>query len=305
MSPEEIFQLGRETVDGVRAELEQDVQRLAGNASNLEESLARLLSDKTPQQESECEQRRRILEYYSRLVGRARDQLRPYFGLFPDAPCAIQATAAHLEGKRTTTYYPPSATGDYPGIFELNLSQELDKAPSARHQLAYHETFPGHHLQLSLSQQLEHLTLFRRTFVVASYLEGWAKYAETLPWELGIDKDPYYELRRKQGELISSSNLMLDVGVHYHGWSREQAIAFSQREALLSEDFAAYLVDRITVTPGQTAAYAIGLATVRGLRQRAEQQAGEHFSLASFHDRVLSEGALPLTLLKERFATYG
>jgi len=299
LSPDEVYELGRQEVDRLKSELTADVTALGGGSGDLASSLTAILDTKQDGCQEQEQQRKQILEYYTALVAGAEQALRPHFGLYPDAPCQVRATPRHLEAKRTSTYYPPSATGDYPGTFELNLGQELNKAPSARHQLAYHETFPGHHLQLSLCQQFDHLPLFRRTFVFAAYLEGWAKYAERLPWELGIDTDPGYELRRKQGELISSSNLMLDTGIHHRRWSREQSVAFCQKEALLPQDFAEYLVDRITVTPGQTPSYALGLAKVRALRENMQCSLKERFKLPDFHDLFLKEGVLPLTVLSQ------
>src|SRR5581483_1297359 len=127
------------------------------------------------------------------------------------------------------------------------------------------------------------------------------KYAERLPLEAGIDNDPRYELQRKAQELISASNLMLDVGIHDRRWTRDQAIAFSTERALVDRAMAEYLVDRISVTPGQTAAYMIGLTTVRGLRARMQRQLGSQFTLPAFHDRLLGEGALPLSVLERQF----
>ena len=144
------------------------------------------------------------------------------------------------------------------------------------------------------------MPLFRRTFVNGGYLEGWAKYAERLPFETDVDSDPRYELNRKATELLSASNLMLDVGIHLRGWSREDAVAFSMEQALVDRAMAEYLVDRISVTPAQVTAYILGLITVRRERDRAKERMGERFSLMAFHDAILGEGALPLSVMERQ-----
>jgi uncharacterized protein (DUF885 family) len=141
----------------------------------------------------------------------------------------------------------------------------------------------------------------RRTFIVAAFLEGWAKYAERLPFETGLDTDARYELSRKAYELISASNLMLDVGIHARRWSREDALNFSAEQALIDRPMAEYLVDRLAVAPAQATSYMIGLSKVRTLRTQMQTARGARFGLPEFHDLLLGEGALPLDVVQRRF----
>jgi uncharacterized protein (DUF885 family) len=301
LKPDEIYALGEAEVARLHGELKHDIAALGFDASDLRGALA--AAQRVDQRDAvdTDAQREEIVAYYTHLLDDMRERVRPLFGRFPQARCVVRSSPRHLEARRTTTYFPASSGGEYPGALELCVLREMDKAPWARHALAYHEAWPGHHLQLSVAQEAKHLGLFRRTFVVAGYIEGWAKYAERLPLEAGIDTEPRYELQRKAQELISASNLMLDVGIHDRRWTREQAVAASMEHALLERGMSEYLVDRVSVTPGQTASYMIGLKTVRSLRTKMQRQLGEAFTLPAFHDRLLGEGALPLSVLEQQF----
>lgn len=297
---DEVYKIGNTEVDRLKLELAEAVEALGYDGKNLTDSITKCLHLEREECDDSADRRQEILQYYQQLVADMRTKIRPYFNLFPMGACEVKATPRHLELGRTSTYYPASVTGEYPGIFEVNLSREFSKAAWSRNNLAYHEVYPGHHLQITLAQELGHLPLFRRTFVNGGYLEGWAKYAERLPFETDVDSDPRYELNRKATELLSASNLMLDVGIHLRGWSREDAVAFSMEQALVDRAMAEYLVDRISVTPAQVTAYILGLITVRRERDRAKERMGERFSLMAFHDAILGEGALPLSVMERQ-----
>jgi uncharacterized protein (DUF885 family) len=310
LQPEEVFALGEQEVARLKSELAQEVAAPGFDAgiggAGLREAMERALAAGDVEPRDDAAARAEIVDYYRNLVARTSEALRPYFGVYPRAQCEVRPCARHLEDRRTTTYYPASATGTYAGLLELCVLRELGKPAWTRNHVAYHETYPGHHLQLTIAQESPHLCLFRRTFVTAGYIEGWAKYAERLPFELGVDTDRRYELQRKAFELISASNLMLDVGIHQQRWTRDYSIAFSERTALIDRGLAGYLVDRITVTPGQSLSYMLGLDTIRRLRKHAQEVSGAAFRLPDFHDRILGEGSLPLPVLVRNFhASWG
>jgi len=300
---DEVYALGEVEVARLKSELIKDVRAVGHNGDEFKTTMAKILHENHTQVGSEEATRSDILAHVQRLVRDTKKSMRPYFNLYPNAECEVKATPKYLEMQRTSCYYPPSAVGSYSGILELNLKYELGKPHWSRNNLVYHEVYPGHHLQITLAQENKRLSLFRRTFVNAGFLEGWAKYAERLPYETGVDNDLRYELQRKAVELISASNLMLDVGIHTRNWSRQEAVAFSMDQALIDEATAEYLVDRITVSPGQTTAYAVGLAAFRKHRENACAQLGDAFTLAGFHDILLGEGALPLDVLDEYMST--
>ena len=295
-SAEDIHKAGLENVAQLNSAIEVASKRLGRWRGDVATSFAALGAENI--YEDEHAARARILQEHQALMAHMRAALRPHFGAFPARDCIVQACARRLEDKRTTCYYPPSLDGARGGLFELNLAQELAKTPAERRIVAYHEAYPGHHMQLALAQENPHTPLFRRILVNAAYIEGWAKYAETLPFALGLDDDPIAELYRMRAELISASNLALDTGIHAKRWRRDHALDFCMRSTGLGRAMADYLVDRVSVTPGQTCAYKIGLDAMRNLRRTTEEKLGANFPLSAFHDLVLAEGAMPLATLE-------
>lgn len=293
-----IFEIGREETARLRTELATAVSSIGTGDTDGRTVISRMNDREAPVTYDSEFERATILGYYQQLVDDVTCRIRPHFGRFPRRACLVIPTPPHLEAHRTSSYYPGSVIDGQPGTFELCMNREIGRPSWERHYLAYHEAVPGHHLQLSIAQELEGLPLFRRAFVVAGYIEGWAKYAERLPFETGIDPDPRCELHRISVELISAANLMLDVGIHHRRWNRQQAIAFMEENAMLDTSMSEYLVDRVTVSPAQATAYMIGLRCIRGLRDDARLAQGVNFNLANFHDAILGEGALPLDLLR-------
>lgn len=297
LSPAEIYSIGQEETSRIRTEL-QRLLREAGSGGDLPEALEAFRSRDTARADSDSE-RDAIVRYYTQLLADTDRLMRPHFGRFPAASCKVVPTPRHLEAHRTSCYFPPTVGLEQPGTFELSMPFEIGRPAWARHQLAYHEAVPGHHLQLSLAQELTELPLFRRVFVVAGYIEGWAKYAERLPFETGVHVDIRAEIQRTAMELVSAGNLMLDVGIHERRWGREQAVEFASRNACVDRSMAEYLVDRISVAPGQSTAYMLGLRCMRELRESMRIARSPNFNLREFHDAVLLEGALPLDVLRQ------
>ncbi len=166
--------------------------------------------------------------------------------------------------------------------------------------LFLHEAIPGHHYQISLAQENDSLPVFRRFLTYGAYVEGWALYTESLGKELGLYKDPYQYFASLSEEMHRALRLVVDVGMHLKGWTREQAIEFSlenegeSKEAITSE------VERYMAYPGQALCYKVGQLKIRELRHKAEQELGERFNLSSFHDAVLDSGGLPLSVLEQK-----
>jgi uncharacterized protein (DUF885 family) len=238
-----------------------------------------------------------ILERCQGLLDDARSRLGEVFGLRPQAPVVVQPTPTLLEAARPSTCYPPARDGSRPGIFEVNLAHELGSPSWELPTLVYHEALPGHHLQFAVAQERAELPLFRRTVVFHAYIEGWAKYAEGLPWQWGLNRDPKWRLGCLRRELYSTVNLALDTGVHHLRWSREQGARFFAEHTGAAYGFAERIVDRIAAIPGQTCAYKVGLLEFRRLRELAERRWTDAPGLPRFHDAVLRHGALPLAQL--------
>jgi uncharacterized protein (DUF885 family) len=163
-----------------------------------------------------------------------------------------------------------------------------------------HEAVPGHHLQISRAQELKGLPLFRRSAWYVAYGEGWALYAESLGYEMGFYKDPYMHFGALVGEALRACRLVVDTGLHSMSWSRDQAIRYMVDNAGVNEAYATAEVDRYIVWPGQALGYKVGELRIKALRARAKAALGDKFDVRRFHNAVLDDGALPLTVLETR-----
>jgi uncharacterized protein (DUF885 family) len=162
---------------------------------------------------------------------------------------------------------------------------------------AYHEGIPGHHFQMSIAQGMTGVPFFRRILPFTAYNEGWALYAERLAFELGFEQDPLDNLGRLSAEMMRAARLVVDTGIHYKRWTREQAIAYMIDNVGMTEQDATSEVERYFVDPGQALAYQVGMLKILALRERARRELGPKFQLQDFHDEVLAHGALPLAVL--------
>ncbi len=164
--------------------------------------------------------------------------------------------------------------------------------------LAYHEGIPGHHFQIAVQQELQDVPFFRRVLPFTAYAEGWALYAERLAWELGFEKEPLDNLGRLRDEMMRAVRLVVDSGIHFKHWTREQAITYMMEQTGMAEGDVTAEIERYFVSPGQALAYKAGMLKILELRERARQALGPRFKLSEFHDQVLVHGALPLSLLE-------
>ena len=222
------------------------------------------------------------------------------FDRLPRAGCRVDPAPEAQEASAISHYTPPSADGQRAGVFTINLKDTTQRLRWELPVLCRHEIMPGHHLQLSLAQELSHLPSFRRAIVFNAYIEGWAKYAEVLPEEQGISDDPYVALCRMRGELYSTVNLALDTGFNAMRWSAERAADFFSEATGTPRAFGERIVQRSLFHPGQLCSYKIGMRKMFELKSRLERARGPRFRIQEFHSLVLEEGALPLSLLERR-----
>jgi uncharacterized protein (DUF885 family) len=301
LGPDAVHQLGLDETRRVRDQIETAFTRLGHPPGTLRDRYQRLAASTAQRWEQGPTGRAAILARCRELLLEVEARLGDAFATLPRAPLLVQPVPDFCEESRTTTLHPASPDGARAGILEINLARELDSPRWELPTLVYHEGLPGHHLQLAIAQERASLPLFRRKIVFHAFIEGWAKYAEgQLPWEMGWNQDPTWHLGALRRELISTANLALDTGIHHRRWTRDDGIRFCLETTGMEEGFAHYLVDRIAARPGQTCSYTIGLLELRRLRARSEREArqrGSVFRLAEFHDRVLGQGALPLSEL--------
>lgn len=294
--PDEIHATGLAEVARIRAEMETTM-REAGFTGTFPEFLAFLRSDPR----FYAETREDLLEKASEIAKRIDDKLPRFFGTLPRLPYGVRAVPAEIEeGYTTGRYFPGSPKQGLAGGYMVNTSK-LDQRPLYElPALTLHEAVPGHHLQIALAQELEDVPTFRREAGTSAFTEGWGLYAEKLGSEMGIYRDPYERFGRLSYEMWRACRLVADTGIHWKGWTLEQARAcFVENSALAPHNIETELA-RYVAWPGQALAYKTGEMKILELRKRAEKALGPKFDLRRFHDAVLLAGPLPLDLLEGR-----
>lgn len=247
-----------------------------------------------------------VLVAYRKLHEQVYPQLGRLFGRLPRATYDIRPVEAHREDGAPSQYWRGGP--GRPAVFYVNLRNLKRSGSSVSESLFLHETLPGHHLQIALAQETRALPLFRRAGGYGAYVEGWASYAETLGFELGLYRDPYQHLAFLDSQLGKAAALVADVGLHVEGWSAEQAMVFWRRHTLSAHLFPEADVERGTrsgveramVWPAFPTVYKIGQMKMLELRARAEAKLGRRFSLRAFHHEVLKDGAMPLPVLEAK-----
>jgi uncharacterized protein (DUF885 family) len=239
------------------------------------------------------------LAAYRDIAKRVDAELPKLFAELPRLPYGIRAMEA-FEGDNSDHYSPGALDGSRAGFFEANVNN-LEKRPSHEMESTLmHEAVPGHHLQIARAQELKDMPRFRRTAWYVAYGEGWALYAESLGYEMGFYKDPYQRFGALINEALRAARLVVDTGLHTMGWTREQAIKYMVENAGVNEAYATAEVDRYIVWPAQALGYKIGELKIKALRAKAKAALGEKFDVRRFHNAILDDGALPLTVLEAR-----
>jgi len=240
-----------------------------------------------------------MLKQYQAILDEVNSGLGAAFGVRPRLGVKVERVPEFAEKTAPGAYYEPgSFDGSRPGVFYANLRDTAETPKWAMRTLAYHEGIPGHHFQVSVAQEISGLPFFRRVLPFTAYVEGWALYAERLAWELGFEKDPLDNLGRLRDEMMRAVRLVVDTGIHYKHWTREQAIAYMMDNTGMAESDVTAEIERYFVDPGQALAYKVGMLKILELREKAKAELGDKFVLAQFHDQVLTNGALPLELLQ-------
>ncbi|HEX6866868.1 MAG TPA: DUF885 family protein [Caulobacteraceae bacterium] len=296
LTPDEIHRIGLSEVARIRAEMETTM-RETGFKGTFPEFLAYLRSDPRFYATS----RQDLLEKASEIAKRIDDQLPRWFATLPRLTYGVRPVPADIEETYTTgRYFPGSARLGVAGGYMVNTSH-LDQRPLYElPALTLHEAVPGHHLQIALAQELEDVPTFRRNADMTAFVEGWGLYSEKLGLEMGVYRDPYERFGRLSYEMWRACRLVADTGIHWMGWTMDQARAcFTENTALSPHNIETELA-RYVSWPGQALAYKIGEMKILELRARAERELGPKFDIRRFHDAVLLAGPLPMDLLETR-----
>lgn len=296
MTPDAIHALGLSEVKRIRAEMET-VKASTGFQGSLADFFRFLRTDPR----FYFTEKEALLTAYRDIAKRIDPELTRLFGTLPRLPYGVIPIPAYSEKTATTAYYNSgSLEAGRPGFFYANTYNLAARPRWEMEALTAHEAVPGHHLQISIAQELGELPKFRRFGGYTAFIEGWGLYSESLGPEIGLYKDPYSKFGQLTYEMWRAVRLVVDTGIHAKGWSREQAIEYFKENAGKTEHDIVVEIDRYINTPGQALAYKIGELKLKELRAYATRELGARFDVRRFHDTVLGAGALPLSVLEAR-----
>lgn len=299
LTPEQVHQIGLDEVARIRAEMQTIITKV-GFKGTFTEFIQFLRTDpqfyaKTPTE---------LLKEASFIAKKIDAELPKYFKTLPRTPYGVAPVPAEIAPKYTTGRYAGTNRDDRAGFYWVN-TYALDRRPLYEIEaLTLHEAVPGHHLQISLAREQTSLPEYRRNFYTSAFGEGWGLYAEYLGIEMGFYQDPYSDFGRLTYEMWRAARLVVDTGMHTMGWSRQQAIDFLASNTALSMHNVTTEIDRYISWPAQALSYKLGELTIKKLRKEAQQQLGHDFDLREFHDVVLRNGSVPLSILGQQVASY-
>lgn len=296
MTAEEIHQLGLEEVARISEEMEK-VKEQVGYEGDLKSffEYVRNSKDLMPYKTSE-----EVIDNFNEIYATVKPNVDKLFDVTPETAFEVRQTEAFREKSASAEYNPGSLDGTRPGIFYVPVPDPGTYNVYSDESLFLHEAIPGHHYQVSLTQENEDLPEFRKTLWYSGYGEGWALYAESLGKELGLYTDPYQYFGTLGAEMHRAVRLVVDTGLHSKGWTREQAIQYSLDNEAESEAGVTSEIERYMANPGQALSYKIGQLKIRELREKAETELGDKFKIGEFHNQVLETGAVPLQLLEDK-----
>jgi uncharacterized protein (DUF885 family) len=299
MTPEQVHQLGLSEVARITTEMDEILKGQGLSEGPIGPRVQPLANDPAQLFPNTAEGKAAMLKQYQAILDEVNAGLGNSFDVRPKLGVEVQAVPEFAQATAPGAYYEGgSFDGTRPGVFYANMRDTNETPKFAMRSLAYHEGIPGHHFQISVAQELTGVPFFRRVLPFTAYVEGWALYSERLAWELGFEKNPLDNLGRLRDEMMRAVRLVVDSGIHYKHWTREQAISYMMENTGMAESDVTAEIERYIVDPGQALAYKVGMLKILELREKAKQQLGPKFDIKQFHDQVLIHGALPLELLQ-------
>ncbi len=294
-SAEEIHQIGLDEVKRNEAEMLAIVHKLG--YPDLKSFRAALQANPKEHPAS----KEALLDAYKGYIAQMEPKLPGLFGTLPKAKVEVVAMPSYIEKDQAAAFYDQgSPDGKRPGRVDVNTYNFAERSLAPVEAVAYHEGVPGHHLQISIAQELTGLPEFRKQEYYTAYTEGWGLYSERLGKEIGFYQDPYSDYGRLENDTWRAIRLVVDTGVHAKHWTREQMVDFFREHSAIDETNIQAEVDRYIAWPGQALGYKMGQLKILELRQRAQTALGAKFDLKAFHDVVLDAGALPMDVLEQR-----
>jgi uncharacterized protein (DUF885 family) len=299
-SPEELHQLGLDEVARIRAALSELGGKVLGT-TDIAEIQHRLRTDPAMHfaNAEEVETKARA------TLARARAAIPQWFGILPKAECEVKVMGMHEAPYSTIAYYRnPAMDGSRPGAYMINTYKPETRPKYEAEALAYHESIPGHHLQIAIAMELTGLPEFRKHLGPTAYVEGWGLYSERLADDMGLYSSDTDRIGMLSYDAWRACRLVVDTGIHSMGWSRQQAIDYMVANTVLAENNIVNEVDRYITTPGQALAYKVGQLEILKLRDEGRKRLGDRFDIKAFHDAVLRNGAVALPVLRQQVEAY-
>mgnify|MGYP003616204899 FL=1 len=296
-TPEEINKIGLQQVAMLRAEMEK-VKTQLGFKGSLEEFLTSLKTDKKAMPYKTPEE---VIAAFNGILKKIEPKLPSMFSKFPKTPFEIRRTEKFREASASAEYKQGTPDGKRPGIFYTPIPDATKyNVTNGFESLFLHEAIPGHHYQVSLQQENTEIPKFMRFGWFGAYGEGWAHYCETLGPEFGLYTDPYQKMGYLSDQMLRAVRLVVDTGIHTGKMTREEAIKYYLSNISDSEEGATAAIERYMAIPGQALGYKIGSLKILELRAKYQKQLGNKFNLAKFHDEILNQGCLPLSVLERK-----
>ncbi len=293
MTPSQIHQLGLQEMDRIQAQM-LDIARKEGFSDLASFNASLKTNPKYIPTSAE-----QILDDYRKYLAQMQGKLPQLFTYIPGSPVTVEAIPS-FQAAMATHYQTGTPDGKRPGRVVVATSDFAHRSLINDEAIAYHEGIPGHHMQLSVAQQMTDLPKFRQHSFNSGYIEGWALYAEQLGKEVGFYKDPVSDYGRLRSEQFRAVRLVVDTGIHSQGWTRDQVVEFFRKTGTVEEPEIQTETDRYIAWPAQALSYKLGQLKIRELREHARQELGAKFDIRTFHDEMLNGGVLPLDLLEAR-----
>lgn len=301
MTADEIHQLGLSEVARLRGELEK-VQKTMGVEGDLPAFFKHVQSDPERLFPNTDAGRQAYIDEATADIANIKEHLPDYFGLLPKADLVVKRVEAFREQPGAAQhYFPGTPDGSRPGVYYAHLVDMNSMPKTELEVIAYHEGLPGHHMQISIAQELTGVPTFRTQAFDTAYAEGWGLYSEWLAKEMpGTYQTPYSEYGRLMSEMWRAIRLVVDTGMHAKDWTEQQAVDYFRANSSVPDAAIKSEIQRYLVMPGQATAYKIGMIKIQQLRKKAENELGEQFDIRGFHDAILGGGAMPMDLLERR-----
>jgi uncharacterized protein (DUF885 family) len=304
LTADEIHEIGLKEVARIQDEMRAIMERV-GFDGTLKEFFTFLRTDPQFTFPNTDEGREAYMAEATAIIDEMRGRLDTLFITKPKANMVVKRVEPFREATAFGAFYnSPALDGSRPGTYYINLKDVKDQPKFLMQALAYHEGIPGHHMQIAIAQELEGLPKFRTLGGHTAFIEGWALYSEAIPKEIGLYTDPYKEFGQLGMEIFRAARLVVDTGIHSKKWDREKAVQYYLDNIPNPEGDVRAEIDRYIVWPGQATAYMIGKLKIEELRAKAESELGDKFDIRAFHDTVIANGSVPLSILEELVDDY-